>query len=102
MIVLEHGQLLERRAAGAEQHDRIRGIIEFEAAKRDSDKLAIKTDEVSDCENGEDRSIVATEDEVVDPADILPLVVDDSSELQRFGPIALCDFLGVRRDEAHL
>jgi hypothetical protein len=102
MTIQEDRQLLQRRATGAREYDRARGIIELQASERDGDQMPGLSDEVSHPQNGKDIAILPAEDEIVDQADCLPLFVDNRPELQRFGSVTSGYVFGVEGHEADL
>src|SRR3981189_2295057 len=86
----------------ARQHNLARRIIELEVAKRDGDQFSLKADEVAYFQYREDWAIVPAEDEIVDPADVLALVIDGRPQLEFVGAVAFGDFLGVGCDQGDL
>src|SRR6202042_1457958 len=101
-IVEEHRQLPQRRETGAGQHDLARRIIELEALERPGDQFATEADEVAYAQDNKDRPAVAAENEVVDVADHVALVIDDRPQLEFVGAVAFGDFLGVGCDQGDL
>src|SRR6202142_3271369 len=98
-IVEKHRQLPQRREPGAGQHDLARRIIELEAFERHGDQFATEADEVAYAQNNKNRPVVEAENEVVDVADDVALVIDDRPQLEFVGAVALGDFLGVGCDQ---
>src|ERR1700722_11048908 len=77
-------------------------MIELEAVKWNGNQMPSRTDKVSDSQDGKDVAIASAEDESVDHADCLALLVDTRSELHRIGTISLANLLCIEGRQAPL
>ena len=99
--VEEDREFLQRCSTGAGQYDRVRVIVYFEVFKRNSDKMPVLSDKVSDGYDCEDAASASAEDEVADLPDRFPFVIYNRSQFQQFGMISLGHLFGIERNEGH-
>src|SRR3954447_26495388 len=96
--VLELRQLLELVLGRPRQHDLAAVVLQVQALERDGHEAAAEPEEAADLEHRE-QDAVAADDDVVDRADLLVLVVDDVAALELAGAVALGDGRHVDHDE---
>src|SRR3954447_1309254 len=97
--VLELRQLLELVLGRPRQHDLAAVVLQVQALERDGHEAAAEPEEAADLEDCEQRVPVTADDDVVDRADLLVLVVDDVAALELAGAVALLDGRHIDDDE---
>src|ERR1700730_4731674 len=86
--VLELRQLLQRLLGGSRQLDLASRFVEHEALIRDSHPVAAEMEKASDLEHREENPI-ASDDDVLDRADLFVLIVHDTAPNQLTGAITI-------------